>query len=102
MLVIGSGNMVHNLRQINFRQPGGHDWANEADATFKNLIMAGEHVKLINFSALGASVELSVPTPEHYLPLLYALALKETNEPLEIFNDSVDLGAISMTSVKIG
>lgn len=102
VLIIGSGNMVHNLRLLNFRQPGGHDWAQEADETFKKLITAGDHDKLVNFSALGSSVALSVPTPEHYLPLLYALALKETNEPLEIFNDSVDLGSISMTSVKIG
>jgi 4,5-DOPA dioxygenase extradiol len=102
VLVIGSGNMVHNLRQVDFRQAGGHGWANEADETFKNLIVVGEHDKLINFDALGKSVALSIPTPEHYLPLLYALALQESGEPLEIFNDSVDLGSISMTSVKIG
>lgn len=102
VLIIGSGNMVHNLRQVNFRQAGGHSWANEADETFKNLIVTGEHDKLINFNDLGNSVALSIPTPEHYLPLLYTLALQETGEPIEIFNDSVDLGSISMTSVKIG
>jgi len=103
VLVIGSGNMVHNLRRINFRAAGkGSDWASEADEIFKNLISAGEHDKLIKYENLGGAVALAVPTAEHYLPLLYALALKTEGEPIEIFNDAMDLGSISMTSVKIG
>jgi 4,5-DOPA dioxygenase extradiol len=66
------------------------------------LILAGEHDKLIKYENLGSDVALATPSDEHYLPLLYALALKDESEPLEIFNDRLDLGSISMTSVKIG
>jgi 4,5-DOPA dioxygenase extradiol len=102
VLIVGSGNMVHNLRRINFHQKDGLTWTNSANGKFKDLILAGEHDKLIGYENLGNDVALSVPTAEHYLPLLYALALKNENEPIVIFNDSIDLGSISMTSVKIG
>lgn len=103
VLVIGSGNTVHNLRRVNFRAPNeGLDWAIEANEIFKNLILSGEHDKLIKYENLGSEVALAIPTAEHYLPLLYALALKTEDEPVEIFNDGVDLGSISMTSLKIG
>ncbi len=102
VLIIGSGNMVHNLRQINFRSTNSYDWANSANEKFKNLISAGEHDKLLKYETLGNDVALAIPTAEHYLPLIYALALKTEGEPLEIFNDAMDLGSISMTSVKIG
>ena len=94
--------MVHNLRHINFHQKSGSEWANLANQKFKNLILTGEHDKLFKYENLGSDVVLAVPTAEHFLPLLYTLALKGKNEPIEIFNDSVDLGSISMTSVKIG
>ena len=64
--------------------------------------MTGEHDKLIKYENLGSDVALTTPSAEHYLPLLYALALKDESEPLEIFNDQIDLGFISMTSVKVG
>ena len=102
VLIIGSGNMVHNLRQINFAKDGGYNWADSANKTFKDLILSGAHDKLIKYESLGRDVALSVPTAEHYLPLLYVLGLKKGDEAIEIFNDSVDLGSISMTSVKIG
>ncbi len=102
VLIIGSGNMVHNLRLINFRAEHAAEWAISANDKFKDLILTGEHDKLLKYENLGSDIALSVPTPEHFLPLLYALALKKPSEPIEIFNDAVDLGAISMTSVKIG
>ena len=102
VLIIGSGNMVHNLRQISFANDGGYNWADSANKTFKDLILSGAHDKLIKYESLGRDVALSVPTAEHYLPLLYVLGLKKEDENIEIFNDSVDLGSISMTSVKIG
>lgn len=102
VLIIGSGNMVHNLRRINFAQSGGYNWADSANKTFKDLILSGAHDKLIKYESLGSNIALSIPTPEHYLPLLYVLGLKSENENIEIFNDAVDLGSISMTSVKIG
>ena len=102
VLLIGSGNMVHNLRLVNFRAAQPLEWAESANKKFKDLISAGEHDKLIEYENLGSEVALSVPTAEHYLPLLYALALKREDEPVEIFNDAIDLGSVSMTSVRIG
>ncbi|HEY0429778.1 MAG TPA: 4,5-DOPA dioxygenase extradiol [Pyrinomonadaceae bacterium] len=102
VLVIGSGNMVHNLRQINFRAPQTYDWAVSANEKFKDLILRDGHDKLIKYESLGNEVALAIPTAEHFLPLLYALALKKEGEPVEIFNDAIDLSSISMTSVKIG
>ena len=103
VLIIGSGNMVHNLRVIDWHNPnGGHDWAVTANDTLKKLIMKNDHQALINYTKLGREMVLSVPTPEHYLPLLYSLALKEENESLSFFNDKTVMGSISMTSFKIG
>jgi 4,5-DOPA dioxygenase extradiol len=103
ILVIGSGNMVHNLRVIDWnKQNQGFDWAQEANTKFKTLIADNDHKQLINYKQLGREVELSVPTPEHYLPLLYALALKTSKEEVSFFNDKSVMGSISMTSVKIG
>ncbi len=103
VLIIGSGNMVHNLRMIDWRnQDQGFDWAQEANSKFKKLISAGDHEKLINYGSLGREVELSVPSPEHYLPLLYALSLKSQDEDVTFFNDKTVMGSLSMTSVRIG
>lgn len=102
VLVIGSGNLVHNLRMVNFRNPQTYDWAVSADNKFKNLILSGEHDKLIKYESLGNDAALAIPSAEHFLPLLYVLALSNENETVEVFNDSIDLGSISMTSVKIG
>ncbi len=68
----------------------------------KTFIVSGDHQQLINFSSQGKPFQLAIPTPEHYLPLLYALALKEKNEPISLFNDKAVAGSLTMTSVKIG
>jgi 4,5-DOPA dioxygenase extradiol len=107
VLIIGSGNMIHNLPMItlknnDFNEPYGYDWAIEANELFKKHILADNHQPLINYSSLGKAVELSIPTPEHYLPLIYTLALKEEQETITLFNDVVIGGSASMTSVKIG
>ncbi|HQU82741.1 MAG TPA: 4,5-DOPA dioxygenase extradiol [Pyrinomonadaceae bacterium] len=102
VLIIGSGNLVHNLRMADFRNSKKYDWAISADNKFKNLILSGEHDKLIKYESLGNDAALAIPSAEHFLPLLYVLALVNENETVEIFNDSIDLGSISMTSVKIG
>jgi 4,5-DOPA dioxygenase extradiol len=109
VLIVGSGNMVHNLRRVviksgnisDFNQPFGLDWALEANALFKKLIDAGNHRELINYQALGRAVQLAVPTPEHYLPMLYILALKQENETITYFNDKPLAGSLTMTSMKI-
>jgi 4,5-DOPA dioxygenase extradiol len=103
ILIIGSGNMVHNLGIIDWQhQDTGYDWAIEANATFKQHILNGNHSAMINYSALGKPIQLSVPTPEHYLPLLYILGLKDENDKVAFFNDKTVMGSISMTSVTIG
>lgn len=101
VLIIGSGVLVHNLRQMNLRLKTGFDWAVEANETFKKLILSGEHDKLIRYETLGKAVQMAIPTPEHYLPLLYVLALKNDDEEIEIFNDVTLAGSMSMTSLKI-
>lgn len=105
ILIIGSGNMVHNLRMVDWNkmnEPGsGYDWAIEASEKMKKFILSNDHQSLINYEEQGKSFELAIPTPEHYLPLLYVLALKEENETIEIFNDKLVMGSLAMTSLKI-
>jgi len=104
VLIIGSGNMIHNLRLAawdklydNF----AYDWAIEADTLMKKYIQEDNHQELINYTAQGEPFRLSIPTPEHYLPLLYILALKEKQESINLFNDKTVAGSLSMTSLKI-
>lgn len=102
ILIIGSGNIVHNLRKIDWNNPGGgYDWAEEANAGFKKMIKSGEYDKLANVPEMSSAYKLAVPTPEHYNPLLYVLGLKEENEKIEFFNDEIVFGSISMTSLFI-
>ncbi|MDP4246745.1 MAG: class III extradiol ring-cleavage dioxygenase, partial [Bacteroidota bacterium] len=104
VLIIGSGNMVHNLRLISWEliKGGGYDWAIAMNEKLKDLIMDGDHAALANFESLGKEAKLAIPTPEHYLPLLYILALQEKNETPLFFNDKAVAGSLTMTSVKIG
>jgi 4,5-DOPA dioxygenase extradiol len=105
VLIIGSGNMVHNLRMIAWDKLNadgfGFDWAIEASEKMKQFILSNDHKQLINFRSQGKAFDLAIPTPEHYLPLLYALALKEENEKLSLFNDKAVAGSLTMTSLKI-
>jgi len=102
VLIIGSGNMVHNLGIMNWKLPeSGYDWAIEMNSTFKSLIMKGDHAPLIRYETLGQAAKLSIPTPEHYLPLLYILGLKEEDESVSFFNDKTVMGSVSMTSLRI-
>ena len=106
VLIIGSGNMVHNLRMVSWEHmntPGyGFDWALKMNDTFKQLITDGDYKPLINYESLGAEGRLAIPTPEHYLPLLYSLGLKGSNDNISFFNDKAVAGSLTMTSVKIG
>lgn len=105
ILIVGSGNMVHNLRKVAWDRLNdkdfGFDWAIEASEKMKSHILSGDHAPLINFRAQGKAFDLAIPTPEHYLPLLYALALQEKGETISLFNDRAVAGALTMTSVKI-
>ena len=106
VLIIGSGNMVHNLGLVsweNMDKPGfAFDWAVEAGENMKRMITEGDHRSLINFGSHGRAFSLAIPTTEHYLPLLYALALKEDDDNIEWFNDNYVAGSLSMTSLRIG
>jgi 4,5-DOPA dioxygenase extradiol len=105
VLIIGSGNMVHNLRMVswqNMNNPGfGFDWALKMNDTFKQLITDGDYKPLINYESLGAEAKLAIPTPEHYLPLLYSLSLKGNKDHVSFFNDKAVAGSLTMTSVLI-
>ncbi len=100
VLILGSGNMIHNLGMINWQNPElKFDWAEQFNDTLKSNIFSENHDALINYSSFGEAAALAIPTPEHYLPLLYILGLKEKNEGIKFFNDKTIMGSISMTSL---
>ncbi|MCR8668091.1 4,5-DOPA dioxygenase extradiol [Aestuariibaculum sp. M13] len=104
VLIVGSGNMVHNLRMVawnKLNEEYAYDWATEANEKMKSFILNNDHNSLINFRSQGKAFDLAIPTPEHYLPLLYALALKEEDEKVTLFNDKPVAGSLTMTSLKI-
>lgn len=104
VLILGSGNMVHNLRMMSWEMinGGGYDWAIEANEKFKTAILTKNHQPLINYQTMGSDVILGIPTPEHYLPLMYSLGLQNEQEEASIFNDKAVGGSLTMTSVQIG
>ena len=106
ILIIGSGNMVHNLQMVawdKLSEPEyGFDWALEMNDIFKNKISNGFHKELIQYEKLHKAATLAIPTPDHYYPLLYILALQTDNDKVEFFNDKAVGGSLTMTSVKIG
>jgi len=104
ILIIGSGNMVHNLGKVawnRLNETYGFDWALEASDLMKNSIKMRDHRFLVNYKEKGSAINLAVPTPEHFLPLLYTLALQEKNETAELFNDKPVAGSLTMTSVMV-
>ncbi|WP_191968009.1 4,5-DOPA-extradiol-dioxygenase [Rhizosphaericola mali] len=105
VLIIGSGNTVHNLRMAawdKMSEPGyAYEWAFSANEKMKQLIENKDHQALINYDKQGRDFQLSIPTPEHYIPLLYALSLQEKDEKTTIFNDGLVAGSLNMLSVKI-
>lgn len=106
VLIIGSGNIVHNLRMVDWRNintiGAGYDWAFEAMNKLNQFILDGDHQSLWNYKKLGSAVQLAIPTPEHYLPLIYSIALQDKDEEICLFNDKALAGSLTMTSVKIG
>lgn len=101
VLVLASGNMVHNLGLFSFHDPKPQAWAEACDEELRRRIADGDHAALMDHGSLGPGMRLAVPTPEHYYPLLYALALQQEAEPPEFFNTRV-ISSLSMTSVVIG
>lgn len=105
VLIIGSGNIVHNLRKVAWDKLNvenyAYDWALEAKSKMNDFILNDNHNSLINYEKNGAAFQLAIPTPEHFLPLLYTLALKDKTDSIELFNDKALGGSLTMTSVKI-
>ena len=106
ILIIGSGNMVHNLRMVDFARLNednyGFDWALELNELFKTKILSGDHQALINYSSLHSASNLAIPTPDHYYPLLYTLGLQQPSDGVSFFNDRAVAGSLTMTSVVLG
>jgi len=105
ILIIGSGNIVHNLGMVAFERINdnfGFDWAIEAREKINSRLLKSDFNEIIHYEKLGNALRLAVPTPDHYLPLIYTLGLKTEKESLELFNDKLLAGSLSMTSVKIG
>ncbi|ATQ41538.1 4,5-DOPA dioxygenase extradiol [Caulobacter mirabilis] len=101
VLIVGSGDIVHNLRAVDWRSGAIPDWAPRFNDRAKAMIEAYDHQPLVDWEALGADAALSINSAEHYLPLLYTLGAAEAGEPVDFFNDDI-VAAISMTSVVIG
>jgi 4,5-DOPA dioxygenase extradiol len=103
VLLLGSGNVVHNLRMLQFDPAAAVPrWAQSFNTAVRAGVQAGRHAALAAYESLDAGAALSVPTPEHYLPLLYVLALARAGDAASIPIDGMDLGSISMLSVLIG
>jgi 4,5-DOPA dioxygenase extradiol len=98
--------MVHKLRMVAWDKLNGpaygFDWAIEINQVLKDRIMQQDHASLIQYEKLGREAMLAIPTPEHYLPLLYTLGLQGKEEGVSFFNDLLVGGSLTMTSVKIG
>lgn len=108
VLIIGSGNMVHNLGMVRYDTNGelntedAYDWAAEMNDALKDRILSGDHRAVIDYRSLSGNFRLGVPTEEHYIPLIYSLGLREDGDRVESFNDKIVGGSISMTSFVIG
>ncbi|WP_206367293.1 4,5-DOPA dioxygenase extradiol [Sphingobacterium sp. SGR-19] len=105
VLIIGSGNTVHNLRKVAWSKLNevgfAYEWAELANEKIKQLILSGNHQDLIAYEKQGTAFQLAIPTPEHYVPLLYTLGLQEKDEVPTLFNDALIGGSLNMLSVKI-
>ena len=106
ILIIGSGNIVHNLGLVDFQNINkdnyGYDWAIEARETINKYLLNGNYQPLLQYQQQSKALQLAIPTPDHYLPLIYTLGLQQKGELLSLFNDKLLAGSLSMTSVKIG
>jgi 4,5-DOPA dioxygenase extradiol len=102
VLILCSGNIIHNLRMLDWSKKDmdefGYDWAITANDSIKDLILNGKIDDLCNYAKLGSDIKQAIPTPDHFWPLLYALGLKQPNETISFFNDKIVMGSLSMTS----
>jgi 4,5-DOPA dioxygenase extradiol len=104
VLIVGSGNLVHNLHTYAWgrQMPEPYDWAVRFETTAKELMLGGEFEPLVQYETLGRDAVLSIPTPDHYLPLLYVLATKREDDAITFPVEGVDGGSVSMLTVRVG
>ena len=104
VLIVGSGNLVHNLHAYAWGRHvvDPYDWAVRFETMARDMMTAGEYQPLIDYETLGREAALSIPTPDHYLPLLYVLASRQDRDPITFPVEGVDGGSISMLAVKVG
>lgn len=104
VLIVGSGNIVHNLEAYSWGRhaPEPYDWAIRFEEQAKQMLLANEHKPLIHYERLGTDAGLSIPTPDHFLPLLYVIATAQTNDRVSFPVQGVDGGSISMLTVQVG
>ncbi len=104
ILILGSGNIVHNLRAYAWGQSGVEpfDWAVRFEKLVRDALLGGNNLQLVEYEKLGRDAILSVPTPDHYLPLLYVIGLRREGEPISFPVEGIDGGSLSMLSVQIG
>lgn len=104
VLIVGSGNLVHNLHAYAWgrHMPDPYDWAVRFEANARELLLAGDYQRLIEYETLGQDGMLSIPTPDHYLPLLYVIATRRGSDAVTFPVDGVDGGSISMLAVQVG
>lgn len=103
VLVMGSGNIVHNLSTASWADGvASFDWAARFNARVRAHLVGGDHATLVDVDSLGADAPMCIPTPEHYLPLLYAIALQRPNDRIAFLTDRIELGSIGMMSVIVG
>jgi 4,5-DOPA dioxygenase extradiol len=105
ILFVGSGNIIHNLGLIDFQNFNkdnyGFDWAIEAKETINKYLLSGNYQPLLNYEKQSRAINLAIPTPDHFLPLIYTLGLQQKSESISLFNDKLVAGSLSMTSLKI-
>lgn len=106
VLIIGSGNMIHNLRMLDWKNvstlSSGYDWAVELNDVMKKNILSKNHTDLIDYQRMGKAAQWAIPTPDHYFPMLYALGLQHHKDDIHFFNDYLIGGSLDMTSFRLG
>ena len=104
ILIVGSGNLVHNLHAYAWGQhmPEPYEWAIRFEEAAREMMLAGEYQPLIDYEKLGRDAMLSIPTPDHYLPLLFVVAARQRGEAITFPVEGVDGGSISMLAVQVG
>jgi 4,5-DOPA dioxygenase extradiol len=98
VMIFGSGNVVHNLSQVNWDRDDGYSWALEFDKYIKDKIISDQYDSVLDYCKAGPSANLAFHTPDHFNPLLYILGASNKSDKLTVLNDSCTLGALSMTS----